>query len=128
MGIASAATRSRSLVVLRWRIIHQAGHHDNIARAIAKGSCPVRVLGQPTHKVRRALCTELALESTLGIKSWAALLEAMVRHFHPEFDDTEVLQVIIKRTPDQGHQPLRSVFEQAECMEYLDKHDREVLA
>lgn len=78
------------------------------------------------EKVLRLLARHLQLTDLHRTRPWPIFLEGMVRHFHPEFSDTEVLQALLLRAPDE-ESSLQKLVEEEEFKEYLVKEDREKL-
>lgn len=76
------------------------------------------------ERVLRQLARELGLRDLLGVKAWTSFLEGMVRHFHPLFDDMQVLQAIMLRAPEK-ETALQKLVEEEEFREYLLQQDRE---
>ena len=51
------------------------------------------------ERVLRKLVKHLELGELGSISSFSLLWEAMIRHFHPDLDDTQLLHALMRRSP-----------------------------
>ena len=79
-----------------------------------------------SERVLRKLVKHLELDELGSISSFPLLLGAMIRHFHPDLDDTQLHQALMRRSPERENQ-LRTVVCDADFKEFLDAKDREAV-
>ena len=77
------------------------------------------------ERVLRKLVKHLELDELGPISSFPLLLVAIIRHFHPDMDDTQLLQALMRRSLERENQRQTMVCE--DFKEFLDAKDREVL-
>ena len=56
------------------------------------------------------------------MSSFPLLLEAMIRHFHPDMDVTQLLQALMRRSPERENQ-LQTVVCEEDFKDFLDARD-----
>ena len=61
---------------------------------------PVMLSGPPVERVLRKLVKHLEL-AELGSMSSSCGWRAMIRHFHPDLNDTQLIQALMRRSPER---------------------------
>jgi len=78
------------------------------------------------EKLLRRMAKHLSLPEELQkAKAFPYFLEALVRHYHPDLTDFEVLRILLLRAPEKS--ALGSIINQDDMQEHLDKNDRDLL-
>ena len=73
----------------------------SLSLATAAALCAFWSAGE---RVLRKLVKHLELDELGSMSSFPLLLEAMIRHFHPGLDDTQMLQALMRRSPERENQ------------------------
>ena len=75
---------------------------------------------------QRNVWTRIHLQPELAEYPLPCCLETMIRHFNPNLDDTQLLQALVRRSPERENQ-LQTVVCEEDLREFLDAKDKEVL-